>query len=226
MYVTWVISGIPDKYILLQFEDVFEMEDYSVNSCGSVTENSVPYVCHDYIQIITKDINVQYCGGAPPSPITAQEGSDVLIVFGSKSLCSYRGFKLNYTHIDTSFPTNPIASMNYPNNYNNNMYVTWFISGIPDKYILLQFEDVFEIEDTSVLSCGTVTDNSVSNACHDYIQIITGNIYVRYCGGALPSPITLQKGSDVLIVFRADDSCRNYRGFKLNYTHIGTIRNI
>ncbi|KAK6174209.1 hypothetical protein SNE40_017528 [Patella caerulea] len=222
--MTWVLSGIPDKYIQLQFDDVFQIED---SNCG-VVDYSVPFGCKDYITItsgVDDDLDVEYCGGARPSPITAPKGSDVWIVFKSGSQCSYSGFKLNYGYIDTSIPTNPIASTNYPDNYNTSMYVTWLISGIPDKYILLQFEDVFEMEDNRVKSCGNVSYNSVFNDCRDYIQIITGDIYVTYCGGAPPSPITALEGSDVLIVFRADDSC-SYRGFKLNYTHIGTIRHI
>ncbi|KAK6174211.1 hypothetical protein SNE40_017530 [Patella caerulea] len=203
--MTWVLSGIPDKYILLQFEDVFEIEDTSVsNSCGNVSYNSVSNNgCYDYIKIITGDINVKYCGGAPPSPITAQEGSDVLIVFRADSFCSYRGFKLNYTHIDQPIPpVNPIISPSYPNMYPDDTYLTWLVLGRRGFNISFTFNGVFGLEIGEY-------------GCYDYVMVYTND---KYCGNVKPQPIVVPTGEDAMVIFNTDDS-EGSQGFNLTYEY-------
>ncbi|XP_028288640.1 cubilin [Parambassis ranga] len=200
---SWVISVNPSHRVLLNFTDL-DIEYHG--SCN-----------WDYVAIHdgptpSSPLLARVCGSVPSSITSTQ--NIIYVRFRSDSSRSHRGFSARFSEacgatIITDDVGGAITSPRYPASYPPNQNCSWIITAQePFNHVTLSFTD-FDLEMVS------------SNCSHDAVEILDGDNYDaptigRYCGFAIPHPVTSFSNS-LVVNFRSDNSVSR-KGFRATYT--------
>ncbi|KAM8810851.1 cubilin [Eudromia elegans] len=200
---SWVIQVDYSHRVLLNFTD-FDIEDHHSCNYDSVAVYDGP---NSEAPLLGK-----YCGTQHPPLITTSRNV-AYVRMHSDTTIQHRGFSAHFTEACGSFIESDsagaaISSPLYPAKYPNNQNCSWIIQAQePFNHVTLSFTD-FNIE------------NSRQNCTTDYVEILDGNNYEaplqgRYCGTALPHPVT-SFGNALVVNFFSNNNI-TARGFYATY---------
>uniref|UniRef100_A0A4W3K7X0 Cubilin n=1 Tax=Callorhinchus milii TaxID=7868 RepID=A0A4W3K7X0_CALMI len=214
---TWHVLATSGSIISLHFEKLFE-----VQASGSSCSNG------DYLEfrngydsssppLTSSGGNGRYCGEVPPSTMRTTDNR-LSVRFISDGSSEGQGFKFTYEasymacgatiYVSDFDPVGNISSMNYPNNYPQNIDCTWTITVPAGEAVQLDFEDLFYIEPDS-------------QCAFDYLELHDGPssnspLISRLCGSTSPS--TQKSTGNVMHVRFRTDARTTHAGFKARYS--------
>nr|XP_023417709.1 cubilin [Cavia porcellus] len=213
---SWHVLVQPGLTIAVHFEQPFQIPngDLFCNRGDYLVLKNGPDIYSPPLR--TQGGNARLCGGHASSTLFTSD-NQMFVQFISDNNNEGQGFKIKYEakslacggniYIHDADPTGYVTSPNYPNNYPPNTDCVWIISAPPTKSVRLQFEDQFDIRETS-------------NCLSSYIELRDGGdsqapVLSKFCGMSLPSS-QLSSGELLYLRFRSDSSTR--AGFKAKYS--------
>ncbi|XP_068094350.1 cubilin [Hyperolius riggenbachi] len=197
---TWTIQTHESSHLELTFNDNFQIPDSSGHcersflKVWSGTEES------------EESLLLSACGNSAPG-LVVSPGSDVKITFQSQDN-SANGFSASFTSrcgVNFTKPNGRIASLNYPNNYDNNLNCEYIIQAENSMFIVLSFLS-FELESSSF-------------CLKDNVKVYgrappSGSPLLEQCGNTVPAPVSSRGAMSVSFT---SDSDTTMHGFLATY---------
>ncbi|CAI2357829.1 unnamed protein product [Caenorhabditis sp. 36 PRJEB53466] len=155
-----------------------------------------------------------FCGLAPP-PLLLSSSNELYLTFTSDASVSRRGFQAHYTSVcggrlsAESTPGHIYSHATFSDSkYGKNQDCSWSVTAkSPGRGVRIHFS-TFNIE-------------SEEGCQYDYIEIYDGSeatpelLIGRYCGDAIPEPVT-STGSELLLIMHTDNA-EEEKGFVAEY---------
>ncbi|XP_065577276.1 cubilin-like isoform X4 [Artemia franciscana] len=199
----WQVQADTSFRIVFSFTETFDLE--SSNNCQN-----------DYVEISEPDDDGnslslgRFCGKQVPGTVVSNSNAPK-ITFRSNAMVNGDGFKISWARECGgiySGPTGTISSPGFPDRYDDNLTCTYVINATSESYVLLSFEDPFELEGNP--SC-----------MYDSVGLyqgtgINGERLAKFCGNEKPKYVYSSKGP--MTVHFSTDEYRNGKGFMAQYT--------